>query len=200
MKANKNMIEFDNKKKASKDQLAELFFSIANPEEACHLKGKRKVQKEKEKTEEFEKYLEVCTIWFQSILGLKTSPSTGTSDNRKMAGISMEKLINKVDEFHSFISENKKYLPCIPNKIDLYSKYIIDNPDALRILASFRNIANRNLTKLNLIMSDFKLLLQKIEANDNGSKTQNYLKIQDALLKLMILLHQPINDVFSRFS
>jgi hypothetical protein len=192
------MINNKSKKDPSKSELAKLFYNISNPEEESQEKDLLFEKAKAEKQERFERYLEVTTIWFQSILGLKTSPSTGTADNRKMAGISMEKLVNKVNEFHQFISKNKKYLPFIPNKIDKYAKRIMNSRGALRILADFKNLANKNLEKLNLIMSNFKSFLHKIEAKNEGNE-QDYLKIQDALLKLIILLHEPIKDVFSRF-
>ncbi len=183
----------------SQIKLAKLLSNVSNMNDYSKLKDITTELLEKKNKEEFNKYLELTTIWFQSILGLKNSPSNGTSDNRRMVGVSMKKFMNKVNEFHDFISQKKEFLLFIPNKIDLYSKCIKNNPEAVRIVESFKNIANKNLEKLNLIINDFNIFLFKLEGNNNREEKQYYLKIQDALLKLLILLHEPINNVFFRF-
>jgi len=193
------MIYNETKKTISKIKLAKLFSNITDSEDNSKLKDITTERLEEKKREEFDKYLELTTIWFQSILELNFSPSTGTSDNKRMTDVSMKQFLNKVNEFHNFISQNKEYLPFFPTKIDMYSKCIMNNPEAVRIVASFKNIANKNLEKLNLIINDFNMLLLKLEDNNNKEQKQYYLKIQDALLKLLILLHKPINNVFTRF-
>jgi hypothetical protein len=193
------MIHNETKKTISKIKLAKLFSSVSSSDVNSKLKNiTSEILREKHK-EEFDKYLELTTIWFQSILGLKVGPSNGNSDNKRMVNVSMKQFLNKVNEFHKFISQNTEYLPFLSDKIDLYSKCIMNNPEAVRIWEKFKNIAHKNLEKLNLIINDFDTFLFKLESNNNREKKQYYLKIQDSLLKLLILLHEPISDVFSRF-
>lgn len=153
--------------------------------------------------QQFEIYIEITSIWFESILGLNTCPSTGTADNRKMSGVSLEKLINKVNEFYQFRKEHGKFSDYVAEKKALYNKRIKENFEARRIRNDFRNLANQNLNKLHLIMNDFSTLIQKMEAAEKGEDKrklrQKHLKIRNALIKLIILEHRPVGNVFSRF-
>ncbi|TFF99659.1 MAG: hypothetical protein EU541_04335 [Promethearchaeota archaeon] len=153
--------------------------------------------------QQYEIYIEITSIWFESILGLNTCPSSGTSDNRQMSGISLEKLVQKVDEFYHFRKEHTEFSDFIAEQKSLFQKRINDTFEAKRIRNDFKNLANRNLNKINLIMNDFSVLLRKMEVAEKGEDKniirQKHLKIRDALIKLIILDHKPVGNIFSRF-
>lgn len=213
----------DNKKEA-KAELADAFSKIAdkssNSEKSNNLKslvtrltGKNNeaqtyspgdhMEKLEGFKQQFEIYIEITSIWFESILGLNTCPSTGTADNREMSGVSLEKLIDKVNEFYQFRKEHSEFSDYVAEKKALYNKRIKKNFEARRIKNDFKNLANRNLNKLHLIMNDFSVLIRKMEVAEKGEDKQKirqkHLKIRDALIKYIILEHRPVGNIFSRF-
>jgi len=214
----------NNKKEKTKAELAETFSKIANKSNSSSSKdtlaslvtrltcGENEAQTYApgdhiEKVEgfkqQFEIYIEITSIWFESILGLNTCPSTGTGDNRQMSGVSLEKLVKKVNEFYNFRKEHKEFSDFIQEKRAVYENRIKDNFEARRIRNDFKNLANRNLNKLHLIMNDFSVLLRKMDVAEKGENKakirQKHLKIRDALIKLIILDHKPVGNIFSRF-
>lgn len=195
----------DKKKDKVKCEIANIFMKISCENgEDDNLAEIAKQTIQEDNKQEFNNYLELTTIWFQSIIGLKTSPSTGRSDNRKMADVSMKKLLDKVNEFHDFISANELYLDFLPKIKRHYTNIIQNNPEAGRILKRYKNVAHRNLEKLSLIESDFRLLLNHLgifpeDRTLSKKKRHRNLKIMDSLIKFIILLHKPIGNVYSRF-
>ncbi|MBD3213910.1 MAG: hypothetical protein GF311_14970 [Candidatus Lokiarchaeota archaeon] len=199
------MLNSRDKKDKVKCEIADIFMKIScensNDDEIAEI-AKQTIQEETRA--KFNNYLELTTIWFQSIIGLKTSPSTGRSDNRKMAHVSLNKLLNKVNEFHDFISANELYLEFLPQIKKRYTNMILNYPEAKRILDQFKNVANRNLEKINLLESDFRLLLNHLgifpeDHHLSDRERHKNLKIMDSLIKMIILLHKPIGSVYSRF-
>lgn len=195
----------ENNKEKIRSEIANIFMKISceNTEsnELAEI-ARQAIQKENKK--EFNTSLELITMWFQSILGLKISPSAGRSDNRKMATTSLKQLIKKVNDFHDFISANELYLGFLPKIKQQYIQLIKSCPEAEKILNEFQNKGHKNLQKLNLIESDFKMFLYHlgIFPKDNNMKNeecQEKLKIIDSLIKMIVLLHKPIGNVNSRF-
>jgi hypothetical protein len=120
-----------------------------------------------------------------------------------MSGVSLEKLIDKVDEFYQFRKEHSEFSDYVAEKKALYNKRIKENFEARRIKNDFKNLANRNLNKLHLIMNDFSVLIRKMEVAEKGEDKQKirqkHLKIRDALIKYIILEHRPVGNIFSKF-
>jgi len=148
--------------------------------------------------------LELISIWFQSILRLELSPSAGNTEHKKMSEISFEKFIDKVNEFHNYLSKNENFQGLIKKVISNYQKKIEKDFEAFKVLENFKNVSHSNLNKLKLILSDFKIFLSEkgIYPENNNMDENIYhrnLKIMDSLLKLLILLHKPIRSVYNLF-
>jgi hypothetical protein len=100
-------------KKDLKCEIADIFMGISNKDSKYipnlkDIKADYKEAKENFKCQ-FSEYLEVTSMWFQSILRLEFSPSNGNSDGKKMSGYSLKKLVEKVNEFHDYLTKNKRY-------------------------------------------------------------------------------------------
>ncbi|TXT59833.1 MAG: hypothetical protein BAJALOKI2v1_160005 [Promethearchaeota archaeon] len=154
---------------------------------------------------DFDAYLETTAIHLQSILRLWISPSTGRSDNKEISRLSLDKIMEKINKFHDFISKNRERLDYYDSLIMSFKAIVSENPTAKRVFDQFQLISNKNIKKIKLIVSDFKLLLQEygIFPEDPAIDKRQYqknLKIFDSLLKLIILKHEPIKSVYDYFN
>lgn len=196
-------------KKDLKCEIADIFMGISNKDNKyipnlTDIKSHNKEAEEKFRCK-FSEYLEVTSMWFQSILRLEFSPSTGNSDGKKMSGYSLKKLVEKVDEFHDYLSKNEKHRKLVKEVIERYEKVIEKDFRASKVSENYKIVAHRNLNKLKLILSDFNIFLNEkgiypTRAQMNEKEYQYNLKLLDSLLKYMILLHKPIKSVFDLFN
>lgn len=154
---------------------------------------------------DFDAYLETTAIHLQSILRLWISPSTGRSDNKEISRLSLDKIMEKINKFHDFISKNRERMDYYDSLIKSFKSIVSENSTAKRVFDQFQLVSNKNIKKIKLIVSDFKLLLQEYgifpenPAMDKRQYQKN-LKIFDSLLKLIILKHEPIKSVYDYFN
>lgn len=202
-----NTYENGKKKEDLKCEIADIFMGISNKDNKYipDLDEIRAKKAREEFTCKFSDYLELTSMWFQSILRLEFSPSMGNSDGKKMSGVSLQKLVDKVNEFHGYVSENEEFNDLVQKIITKYTNIVEKDYQAFKVLENFRCVAHNNLNKLKLILSDFNHFLTEkgIYPENPQLDKQEYhynLKLLDSLLKLLILLHRPIKSVFNLFN
>jgi hypothetical protein len=193
-------------KEEKKKQIASIFKNISCKNENPIYEEILSQEEELEKIRcEFDAYLETTAIHLQSILRLWISPSTGRSDNKEISQISLDRILEKIDKFHDFISKNRERMDYFEDLINNFHSIISESASAQRVYEQFKLVCNKNIKKIKLIVSDFKLLLQEFgifpeDPAMNKKKYQINLKIFDSLLKLIILKHKPIKSVYERFN
>ncbi|TFF90237.1 MAG: hypothetical protein EU548_04035 [Promethearchaeota archaeon] len=201
-----NSLNNEKKREELKCEIADIFMGISRKDNAnsSHVAENKLNTLEEEFNCKISNDLELISIWFQSILRLELSPSAGNADCKKMSEVSIEKFIDKVNEFHNFLSKNENFQGLIKKAISNYQKKIEKDFEAFKVLENFKNVSHSNLNKLKLILSDFKIFLSEkgIYPENNKMDKNKYhrnLKLMDSLLKLLILLHRPIRSVYNLF-